>query len=138
MSGEVPIIFRIYEDPNGVLCAYESEKQVPFCIQRIFTVTANAGDFRGNHAHRRCSQLLVCLAGKILVNCNNGHEDKEYLLDNMGTGLLVPPGIWAQQNYLVNNSLLMVLCDRLYEADDYIHSHSQFKSFLMQGIRETL
>ena len=40
--------------------------------------------------------------------------------------LLIPPGIWAQQTYTVENSILTVLCDRIYEAEDYIREYNIF------------
>lgn len=129
MTEATPIQFDTFEAPNGVLCVYESGKQVPFGVQRVFTVFAKAGQVRGDHAHRRCTQLLVCVSGRILVSCDNGYCVKEYLLDHMGAGLLVPPGVWARQDYQ-NSAVLMVLCDRGYEAEDYIRDYGDFKAFL--------
>ena len=120
------VTFPKHADPNGVLCVYESGKAVPFDIKRVFTITARANDVRGDHAHKRCSQLLVCLAGAILVSCDNGVAVTEFTLDNIGTGLLIPPGIWATQHYVEDNSVLMVLCDRGYEKDDYIRAREEF------------
>lgn len=122
--------FQKYEHTNGVLCVYESNKQIPFQIKRVFTVSANAGDNRGDHAHKRCTQLLVCVAGKIQVTCDDGAISSHYLLDNMGSGLLVPPGVWAKQEYLEDGAVLMVLCDRGYEEEDYIRHYSDFKKFI--------
>ncbi|MDB6080405.1 MAG: hypothetical protein JWO82_4152 [Akkermansiaceae bacterium] len=135
MTEATPICFNSIEAPSGVLCAYESGKEVPFVMQRVFTVSAPAGNARGDHAHRQCTQLLVCVSGKIRVSCDNGHSVKEYLLDNMGAGLLVPPGVWARQEYLRDGAVLMVLCDRGYEAEDYIRDYGEFKEFL--GLQES-
>ena len=51
----------------------------------------------------------------------------------MWNGLLIPPGIWSTQEYLVDNAVLMVMCDRGYEAADYIRDYNDFKTFLAQG-----
>jgi dTDP-4-dehydrorhamnose 3,5-epimerase-like enzyme len=130
MKEATPILFDTFEATNGVLCVYESGKQVPFVVQRVFTVSTKAGHARGDHAHRQCTQLLVCVSGRIRVSCDNGHSVKEHLLDHMATGLLVPPGVWAKQEYLDNNAVLMVLCDRGFEAEDYIRDYGEFKAFL--------
>ena len=61
MTTVTKIRFNKFEDPNGVLCVYEGGRQVPFDIRRVFSVTAEAGDIRGDHAHKQCTQLLVCL-----------------------------------------------------------------------------
>jgi dTDP-4-dehydrorhamnose 3,5-epimerase-like enzyme len=44
-------------------------------------------------------------------------------------GLLIPPGIWSEQLYLTENTVLTVLCDRVYEAEDYIREYSIFLKF---------
>jgi hypothetical protein len=125
------IKFSKYEDPNGVLCVYESGSHVPFDIRRVFTVTAGLGDIRGDHAHKECIQLLVCLSGVINVICDNGNIVSEYRLDNMDEGLLIPPGIWAKQEYVTGGAILMVLCDREYLEDDYLRDYKNFKTFFV-------
>lgn len=135
MADVTPIQFQRYEENNGFLCVFESGQRVPFSICRVFTVSARKGDFRGDHAHKKCTQLLVSLSGKIRVTCDNGSVVSEYLLEGMGSGLLVPPGVWARQEYLMDDAVLMVLCDRGYEVDDYIRDYKDFKAFL--GIGES-
>ncbi len=130
MTSVSAIHFGKHEDTNGELCVYEVDKHVPFDIRRVFTVLARAGDIRGDHAHKKCTQLLVCVSGKIRVSCDNGSAVTQHLLDSMGTGLLIPPGIWAKEEYLEESSVLMVLCDRGYEANDYIRDYQEFKYFL--------
>jgi len=125
-----PVNFPTYEDTNGNLCVYESGQHVPFAIRRVFTVSAKAGDYRGDHAHKTCTQLLVCVSGVIRVVCDDGSTTAEYLLDTMGAGLLISPGIWAKEEYLVDDAVLMVLCDRAYEPEDYIRDYNEFKSFI--------
>jgi len=122
------IRFPRHEDRNGVLYVYESGRHVPFDIRRIFTVSAMAGDIRGNHAHRQCSQLLVCTTGEIRVVCDDGFELTHHLLDSADCGLLIPPGIWAREDYLTDGAVLMVLCDRIYEEGDYIRDYDEFKT----------
>lgn len=130
MTKATVIHFPKYLDPNGVLCVYESGQQVPFDIRRIFTVSAMGGDIRGDHAHKQCSQLLVCVSGQIRVVCDDGLAFTYHLLDSMNIGLLVPPGIWAREEYMTDGAVLMVLCDRGYEADDYIRDYNDFKTFI--------
>ena len=131
MASAALINFLTYGNSDGTLSVYECGKQVPFDIRRVFTVSARKNDVRGNHAHKKCTQLLVCISGKILVSCDDGSVSTQYLLDNMSIGLLVPPGIWASEEYVDNAAVLMVLCDRGYEADDYIRDYNDFKNFLV-------
>lgn len=123
------LAFPVYKDPNGVLTVFEGplgSAKVPFSIARVFTVLANKGDIRGEHAHYRCKQLLVCLSGEILVTCFDGKNTEKLLLANSGEGILIPPKTWAAQEYQKDNSTMMVLCDRVYEPDDYIRDFQTF------------
>lgn len=113
---------------NGGLYIYESEKIIPFNIKRTFLVRANSGDVRGGHSHKNCSQLLICINGRIIVSCEDANEKISYELSDPSHGLLIPPGIWATQNYIENESMLLVFCDRLYEEFDYIRDYCAFKN----------
>lgn len=124
------IEFPMHGNENGILSVYECGKHVPFDVQRVFVVSAMAGDIRGEHAHRRCAQLLVCVSGKISVVCDDGLSVNQHLLDSMNCGLLVPPGIWAREEYVTDGAVLMVLCDQRYEAEDYIRDYGEFKNFI--------
>jgi dTDP-4-dehydrorhamnose 3,5-epimerase-like enzyme len=123
------IEFPYFKDTNGVLSVYESFDRVPFEIKRVFTVSAKAFDVRGEHAHKKCIQLLICIRGKIKVSCDDGKQVSNYTLAGESAGLLVPPGVWAKEEYLIDDSILMVLCDRGYEQDDYIREYKEFLSW---------
>ena len=130
MKTPVKIKFPQFLDNNGELCVYESEKAVPFAIQRVFTVTAMMGDPRGDHAHKQCLQILVCVSGKIRVTLDDGVNADSQILEGNSHGLLVPAGIWAKQEYLTDNAVLMVLCDCGYEEEDYIRDYEEFRKFI--------
>ena len=119
----------IVED-NGSLVIIERTKDLPFTIARVFSVQAPAGSIRGQHAHKKCTQFLTCPIGEIEVICEDGKESVKFILDNPKKGILIPPGIWAEQNYRTSNSLLNVICDLDYDPNDYIRSYSEYKSFI--------
>ena len=133
MAKEELIKFSMHANDSGSLCVYESGDLVPFDIKRIFTVTAKKNEVRGNHAHKMCTQILVCVSGIVEVCCDNGTDKSIYLLSNMGQGLLVPAGVWASEKYICGGSVLMALCDRSYESKDYIRDYSEYKKFLQLG-----
>lgn len=118
-----------YDDENGELVVMEECGHVPFRIARVFTVRAPLNAVRGTHAHRRCAQFLICVSGAIEVICDDGSETRVVVLDRPGLGLLVPPSIWAEEIYRQKNSVLVGLCDRTYEPDDYIRDYADFKAF---------
>ena len=118
---------------NGDLTVMEGSKHVPFSIARVFVVRATEGSIRGLHAHKFCTQFLTCPYGIVEVICDDSDVTTTFKLDNPGVGLLIPPGIWAHQRYVRNNSVLTVLCDRIYEANDYIREYLVFKEY--RGIK---
>jgi len=115
---------------NGNLVVMEGAAHVPFNIARVFVVRASSGAIRGHHAHKACTQFLTCQYGKVEVQCDDGHEVAVFTLDHPNFGLLIPSGIWAQQTYLVENSVLTVLCDRPYEKNDYIRDYSDYQAYI--------
>jgi dTDP-4-dehydrorhamnose 3,5-epimerase-like enzyme len=110
-----------------------SDGAVPFSIARVFTVRAGSNVQRGRHAHKRCNQLMVCTYGRCEVTCSDGLSRQTFLLDGMNQGLLVPCGIWAEQRYLDDDNVLMVLCDRPYEEHDYVRDYQDFLAFRKQS-----
>ena len=124
------IEFSLFKEDNGELAVFEeSLEAIPFSIKRIFNVTSQKDSIRGKHAHRLCSQILVCSSGSIEVTCDDSINKEIFTLDKPNFGLLVSPGIWAEQKYLTNNASMTVICDRLYEANDYISNYDDFRVF---------
>jgi dTDP-4-dehydrorhamnose 3,5-epimerase-like enzyme len=116
-----------YVDERGDLTVVE--EVVPFDISRVFAVRAMKGAVRGKHAHKKCSQFMVCVSGSIQVVCYDGVNESTYLLDRPSVGINVPPGVWAQETYEENGSILMVFCDYPYVADDYINDINDFREY---------
>lgn len=123
--------FRSMPGPDRMLVPIEAGADIPLSIARVFTINAKAGVIGGRHAHRRCSQLLICLTGAVEVvsRIDGSGQVRVDRLDCPDQGVLIPPGIWAEQRYLADPTVLMVLCDRGYEADDYIRDFAAFEAY---------
>jgi len=102
---------------------------VPFPIARMFMLRAPVGAKRGDHAHKLCSQFFLCASGGVEVTCDDGQAQKSFTLDRGNLALMVPPTIWNTVVFHEPKSVVTVLCDRLYEADDYLHEYNEFLSF---------
>ena len=112
---------RVFTDPRGSLVPIELTRAVPFQIARLFWVRdVPAGTARGGHAHKLCSQYLICVSGRVGVAASDTVSERSFELAP-GEGLLVPPGIFATETYATPDSTLLVLCDRAYETEDYVH-----------------
>jgi len=123
--------FKLFCDlaDNGTLSVIEGPPHFPFKIERVFIVRGKRGSVRGEHAHKTCSQFLTCSHGSISVECTDGLDVVNFILDSPDLGLLIPPGIWAKQIYLKQNSILTVLCDKIYDPLDYIRNYSDYKYY---------
>ena len=111
---------------QGVLRVFESQ-DVPFTIKRVFSVVnAKGGSKRGQHAHKKCNQLLCCVSGEVNLICDDGNTQIETLLTPGSNAILVPSGIWAEQIYLKDNSVLIAFCDQSYDEGDYIRDYQKF------------
>ena len=120
------------KENNGDLVVVEGEI-IPFSIKRVFNVRQQKGDIRGRHAHRHCSQLLICINGAVEVKCDDSSTNELYVLDKPNFWLFIPPGIWADQKYIENNTILTVLCDRPFEEADYLRNYNDFELFCKQN-----
>jgi|TARA_B110000114_G_C14954240_1_gene341630 UDP-2-acetamido-3-amino-2,3-dideoxy-glucuronate N-acetyltransferase len=125
------IELQYFDDDSGGIVVMESQSNnIPFEIKRVFNVSSPKNSIRGKHAHRECTQLLVCNNGSVEVVCDNGIEVCQYTLDKPSLGLLISPGIWAQQKYIEENTILTVLCNQTYSESDYIREYKEFLEFV--------
>jgi len=114
---------------QGVLRVFESVN-VPFTIKRVFSVlNSEIGTTRGKHAHKNCNQLICCVAGRVKLVCDDGSRKEEIDIYPMSAGVLVPAGIWAEQQCIETNSVIVVFCDQPYDENDYIRQYDDFIKF---------
>jgi len=119
--------FPLITDMRGSLSFAEYGTSLPFLPQRYFLVFDVPGkDVRGEHAHRTCHQLLICVKGTCSVVVDDGKNRAEILLDRPNLGLHIPPMVWGIQYKYSPDAVLMVLASKIYEAEDYIRNYDQF------------
>jgi dTDP-4-dehydrorhamnose 3,5-epimerase len=120
------INFKDFVDHRGSLVPVEAGRDVPIEVRRLFHVRPSAaGITRGQHGHFRCTQVLICLSGSCKVSVEDGTESRSFTLDRRDQALVIPPTIWAEETYETRDTLLLVLCDRPFEADDYISDRDE-------------
>ena len=120
---EMPLV----QDPRGSLSFGEAQRHLPFAIRRYFLVFQVSEDYtRGEHAHRRLEQLLICVKGSCRVVAEDGQHKEDFVLDNPAVGLYLPPMVWATQHDYSQDAVLLVLCSDYYDPADYINDYSEF------------
>jgi UDP-2-acetamido-3-amino-2,3-dideoxy-glucuronate N-acetyltransferase len=115
-------------DMRGSLVAAQFGRELPFVPRRIFAVYNVAGSrVRGEHAHKKCSQVLVSLHGGCSVMVDDGKQRQEFRLERPDVALLIPPMVWGTQFRHTPDAVLLVLASDDYEADDYIRDYDVFR-----------
>ncbi len=125
--------FTTATDLRGDLMAADFTRQVPFPVKRAFFVTnVPSHHVRGEHGHKECHQLLVCLQGSVMVSADNGKERNQWLLDRPGLGLHIHPMVWAAQYHYSQNAVLAVFASHSYDANDYLRDYEGFIQLTQQ------
>lgn len=115
------------QDLRGSLIFGEAERHVPFEVKRYFLVyDVRSEHIRGEHAHRRLHQFLVCVAGRCNVVTDDGNSRHEVVLDSPSKGVHIPPMVWATQYKFSRDAVLLVLASEYYDADEYIRDYDEY------------
>lgn len=119
-------------DARGVLYYYEGT--APFGVRRVFWVTdVPPGQERGHHAHRTCTELVVAVCGSFAVELTDSEGVRTIVLDNPGTGLLIPPMCWCRLYEFSADAVLLCLADSPYSREGYINDFEAFKREVQNG-----
>jgi carbonic anhydrase/acetyltransferase-like protein (isoleucine patch superfamily) len=118
---------RYFPDLRGSLSVGEFETELPFIPKRFFLVSGVSSErIRGEHAHRRCHQFLICAHGTCAVIADDGKDRQEFRLDRPNFGVHLPPMIWGIQYKFSRDAVLLVFASEHYDSDDYIRSYKEF------------
>lgn len=110
-------------DERGILVPFELEK-LSFLPKRFFYVyNVPVGTWRGGHAHYETEQFLICVQGKIAVKLESKNGIEEFVLEE-GETCYIEKLVWDSQNFLEEDSVLLVLCSTNYNKSDYIFDKS--------------
>ena len=115
---------------SGKLLPITFNDKFPIKVKRIFFIYGKTKYKRGDHAHKKCSQVFFPIMGKIKISMKYKKTKKSVSLSHNGSkALLVPPRIWSRVEFLKNNSVVLVLTDYEYNFKDYIETYKEFIAF---------
>ena len=121
-------------DMRGSLVVAEFGTDLPFVPQRFFIVyDVPSRDVRGEHAHRKCEQFLVCIKGAVRAVTDDGTSREEFLLDSPDLGLHMPAMTWGTQYAYTPDAVLAVFASLPYDPGDYIRTYSEFRHISAGG-----
>lgn len=121
--------FPMIPDLRGNLTVGEFDRQVPFKPLRYFVVFGvPSREVRGEHAHHKCHQFLICMRGSCSVIADDGVNKIEVPLEGPDRGLYLPPMTWGVQYKYSPDAMLMVFASDYYDAADYIREYDEFQA----------
>ena len=124
------INFKKFTKTSGKLLPITFNNKFPIKVKRMFFIYGRKKYKRGDHAHKKCSQVFIPIKGKIKINMKYRKTEKSILLSaNRSRSLFVPPKIWSSIEFLNSNSLVLVLTDYEYDFKDYIETYKEFIEF---------
>jgi acetyltransferase-like isoleucine patch superfamily enzyme len=127
IKGAKIIKLPFFNDIRGDLNVAEYQKQIPFIVKRIFLVhNVPSKEVRGEHAHKKSHQFLICINGSVNIILNDGKHSIEIPMDNPSFGIYIPPFIWSVQYKFSENVGLLVLASDKYDAKEYIRDYDEF------------
>jgi hypothetical protein len=122
---------KIGESAIGFISVAEN-KNLPFKIERVYwTYFTPESVNRGSHAHVELEQIVIAVAGQIMVSIENNIGVKEkFLLTSPDQGLFIPKMCWREMKYS-HNSVQLVFASTGYDEKDYIRDYDAFKKLLL-------
>ena len=127
--------YSIYPEFNGTLIPFYTNKHFPkyFKLRRFFLLYGKKKYSRADHAHKKCSQIIIPLRGKIYITIKSRKYSKKYILGVYKKNcLLVPPYNWIKINFQKNENSLLTLCDFKYDKREYISNYQNFLKIIKE------
>ena len=121
-------------DVRGSLSFGQIDTHVPFVFKRYFVIfDVLSRKVRGEHAHKKLHQFIICLKGSCSVFLDDGINRSALTLDRPDVGLHLPPMVWAAQYNYTPDAVLLVLASDPYDAEDYIRDYEEFLALVANG-----
>ena len=122
-------------DERGNLVVIEGEgMDIPFDIKRVFYIYGSDSEVvRGQHANRETEFLLVNVSGKSKVKVDNGTDSEIIELNKPRMGLYLSTMLWKDMYDFSEDSVLLVLASKHYDADEYIRNYEDYLTELKNG-----
>ena len=116
-----------HDDDRGTLTVLEGSS-FPFEIRRIFYMHhIPVGIERGGHARPYTQQCIITVAGSFTLDVSDGTATKTFVLEDPNRGLYLPKMIWVRLYKFHPGTVILVLCDTLYDVQDEIRDFAEFR-----------
>lgn len=124
------IKIKSFKKNSGLLIPLNFNRKFPISVKRIFFIYGKLNMYRGDHAHKKCTQIFFPISGKIELILEQKKKKKIIISSGKAEAIVVPKMVWCRLKFLKKNSIVAVICDRKYEFDDYIEKYENFKKLI--------
>lgn len=99
-----------------------------FRVRRIFYIGGlPPGSTRANHAQRKTTEVVFCLAGSCALYVDDGRKKQKLKLREPSLGILIGPHVWRRIADFSSDCVLLALTDTsTYDPQDYINDYGRF------------
>jgi dTDP-4-dehydrorhamnose 3,5-epimerase-like enzyme len=116
-------------DPRGALTSIEENYDIPIKIKRVFFMH-HVKEPRGGHAHIDTDQIVIPISGSFKIKLFDGHEYKEFFMDDATKGLYVPRLTFTDLYDFSENAVCLVLANTHYDMSKSLRSLENYLSYL--------
>lgn len=122
-------------DERGKLVVVEGGQDIPFDIKRVFYIYGSDNSVvRGQHANRKSEFVLINVAGRSKVKVKDGEGNEAiYCLNRPHTGIYLPTMVWKDMYDFSEDSVLLVLTNTHYDANEYIRNYEEFARIVSES-----
>jgi uncharacterized RmlC-like cupin family protein len=120
-----------FVDERGGLCSVTGHASVPFGIERVYWITGiPTTAYRGGHAHRSVSEMIVSVSGSFRVRWEGAHGEGEALLEAPNEAVVLPPLVWRHLDAFSPASACLVLASGPFDPAEYVDERDEFLRLL--------
>lgn len=121
------LTFKDLGDERGKLVVIEGEIDIPFEIKRVFYIYGSDSKIvRGQHANKESEFVFVNVAGKSKVRVTDGIGEHIVELNRPMQAVYIPKMIWKDMYDFSVDSVLLVLTNTHYDAQEYIRNYDDY------------
>ena len=115
---------------NGNLVPFYFHKLIKFEAKRLFILSGKKNHIRGNHAHKKCTQIFIPILGKTKLEIIYKNKNKKIVLNSSNPEYVkILPLHWCTVQFLSEKSSLLVLCDKEFSENDYIRNFKEYELY---------
>jgi oxalate decarboxylase/phosphoglucose isomerase-like protein (cupin superfamily) len=119
---------RVHTEDDGSLGVIEFS-DTPFVPQRFFwLIGIDPETTRASHAHRRCHQLLMCLAGEMTASITAPSGVKRVFRLHLGDMVHLEPLMWLDLTHFTTDGVLGVMASEPYDPSEYIDDFEELRT----------